>query len=94
MSRAVVKDIQRAVCDYYEVDPSALFARVRSRDADDARQVGMFLAREMTRLSFRQIAARFNRSDHSTVCHAHRKIAANWCDYGRDVEAIRQRLAA
>jgi len=94
MSRAMVKDIQQAVCDYYEVDQATLFARVRSRDADNARQVGMYLAREMTRLSFNQIAARFQRTDHSTVCHAHRKIASNWHVYGRDVEAIRERLAA
>ena len=58
------------------------------------REAHQALAREMTRLSFNQIAARFQRTDHSTVCHAHRKIANNWHVYGRDVEAIRERLAA
>lgn len=89
-----VADIQRAVCEHYRISRDDMLSPSRFKMLVEPRQVGMYLAREHTRLSFNQIAARFNRADHTTVHHAHRKIATNWRDYGRDVEAIRQRLAA
>jgi chromosomal replication initiator protein len=38
------------------------------------RQVGMYLARELTPLSLQQIGAYFGGRDHSTVLHACRKV--------------------
>jgi len=94
MNRVYISDIQRAVCEHYALDQAALLSFDRTRRTVEPRQVGMYLARAITTLSFPQIAARFNRADHSTACHAYRKIEANWQRFGRDVEAIRERLAA
>jgi chromosomal replication initiator protein len=89
-----VADIQRAVCEHYAIDRDTLLGPIRTRKIAEPRQVGMYLARKHTRLSNRQIATLFKRCDHSTVCHAAKKVAGNLQSFGRDVEAIRQRLAA
>jgi chromosomal replication initiator protein len=41
-----------------------------------ARQVGMYLCREMTESSLQRIGEAFKRKDHTTVIHAHKKISA------------------
>ena len=51
-----------------------LQGRDRSRQALLPRQVGMYLARQLTRLSLEQIGAYFGGRDHSTVLHACRKV--------------------
>ena len=89
-----VADIQRAVCEHYALDRDTLLSGNRTRKIAEPRQVGMYLAREHTRLSHRQIATLFKRADHSTVCHAHQKVARNWQAFSQDVEAIRERLSA
>jgi chromosomal replication initiator protein len=65
--------IQR-VGDYYQVEPQQLCSRRRSREALLPRQVGMYLARQLTDLSLVQIGAFFGGRDHSTVLHACRKV--------------------
>lgn len=94
MSRVYVSDIQRAVCDHYRISREDMLSERRFKMIAEPRQVGMYLARAITPLSFPQIASRFNRRDHTTAVHAYRKIAANWHRFGRDVEAIRERLSA
>jgi chromosomal replication initiator protein len=42
-----------------------------------ARQVAMYLARELTDESLPVIGERFGGRNHSTVLHAHRRIAAH-----------------
>jgi chromosomal replication initiator protein len=46
----------------------------RSRAVLVPRQVGMYLARQLTGLSLEQIGAYFGGRDHSTVLHACRKV--------------------
>jgi chromosomal replication initiator protein len=49
-------------------------SRGRSRQVLLPRQVGMYLARQLTELSLQQIGAFFGGRDHSTVLHACRKV--------------------
>jgi chromosomal replication initiator protein len=49
-------------------------SRRRSREVMLPRQVGMYLARQLTSLSLEQIGAYFGGRDHSTVLHACRKV--------------------
>jgi chromosomal replication initiator protein len=49
-------------------------SRSRTRQALLPRQVGMYLARQLTDLSLEQIGAYFGGRDHSTVLHACRKV--------------------
>ena len=69
-----IDDIQRKVCDYYHVNISDLCSKTRTRDITNARQVSMYLARELTTLSLPQIGSSFGNRDHTTVMHACEKI--------------------
>ena len=46
----------------------------RTRPLVNARQIAMYVCREVTDLSFPQIAKAFGKSDHTTVIHAVQKI--------------------
>lgn len=73
-ARPTVERIAARVGDYFRVDPRRLQSRRRSHNALLPRQVGMYLARQLTPLSLEQIGAYFGGRDHSTVLHACRKV--------------------
>ena len=60
--------------EYFDVTPEEICSASRSRPLVDARQVAMFICRELTDLSLPKIGERFGGRDHSTVLHATRKI--------------------
>src|SRR5207302_9774107 len=72
--RPTVERIAQRVGRYFRVTPDVLQSRRRRRDALLPRQVGMYLARQLTGLSLHQIGAYFGGRDHSTVLHACRKV--------------------
>ncbi|HZY89405.1 MAG TPA: DnaA/Hda family protein [Gemmataceae bacterium] len=72
--RPTVERIAQRVGRYFQVEPRQLQSRARSRNALLPRQVGMYLARQLTELSLQQIGAYFGGRDHSTVLHACRKV--------------------
>jgi chromosomal replication initiator protein len=72
--RPTVERIVERVGKYFDVEPRKLQAPGRSRNAVLPRQVGMYLARQLTGLSLRQIGSYFGGRDHSTVLHACRKV--------------------
>jgi len=53
-----------------------LRGKSRTRDLVHARQVGMYVCRELTDLSYPQIGKEFGGRDHTTVIHAYDKIAS------------------
>ena len=67
-----IDHIQRETARYYKVAVEELRADRRTKQLSHARQVAMYLARKLTRSSFPEIAARFNK-DHSTVISSVRK---------------------
>ncbi len=67
--------IQDAVCAVYGVARSDLLSPSRSERIVRARQMAMYLARELTSLSLAEISRGFDR-DHSTVAHAIRAVEA------------------
>jgi chromosomal replication initiator protein len=71
--RPTIARIQREVCAALAVDEAALLSSGRSRHVVYARQLAMYLCRELTELSLPAIAASFGGRDHTTVLHAHRK---------------------
>jgi chromosomal replication initiator protein len=72
--RPTVEHIAQRVSRYFQVEPRQLQARSRSRQMLLPRQIGMYLARQLTELSLQQIGAFFGGRDHSTVLHACRKV--------------------
>jgi chromosomal replication initiator protein len=71
-----MKRIAEHVCGYYQVPPKHLLSARRSREVLLPRQISMYLARQLTRLSLVQIGEYFGGRDHKTVQHACRKVAA------------------
>lgn len=66
--------IARHVCRHFQVEPAQLQSPGRSPSILWPRQVGMFLARRLTKLSLDKIGAYFGGRDHTTVSHACRKV--------------------
>jgi chromosomal replication initiator protein len=71
-----VDDIKDAVSAYYGIAVPELTGPRRSRDIALARQVVMYLARELTAMSLPQVGQSLGGRDHTTVMYGHDKIAA------------------
>ena len=67
-------DIIEAVAEYFHLSSDDLLSRSRKQAVAEARQIAMYLCRELTEESYAHIGSRFGGRDHSTVIHAHRKI--------------------
>ncbi|MDE6371232.1 MAG: chromosomal replication initiator protein DnaA [Duncaniella sp.] len=67
------ESITRVVSDYYNIDPAQIFDKIRKREVSDARQMVMYLAKKHTKMPFKAIGARLQRS-HATVLYACRLI--------------------
>ena len=59
---------------YFNITPEELLSPNRNRTVATARQIAMYLCRELTDLSLPRIGQRFGGRDHSTVMHAASKI--------------------
>jgi chromosomal replication initiator protein len=66
--------IMASTADYFGVSLEDLRGHSRSRVLVNARQVAMYLCRELTDLSLPRIGQHFGGRDHTTVMHADRKI--------------------
>jgi chromosomal replication initiator protein len=66
--------IMASTADYFGVSLEDLRGHSRSRVLVNARQVAMYLCRELTDLSLPRIGQAFGGRDHTTVMHADRKI--------------------
>jgi chromosomal replication initiator protein len=82
--------ISLRVSGYFRVEARLLQSRRRWRNVLLPRQVGMYLARQLTGLSLEQIGAYFGGRDHSTVLHACRKVAQGVDDDAVLSGAVRQ----
>lgn len=69
-----LRDIQTAVCEVFGVDAASLRSTKRSKSIAEPRMLAMWLARKMTGSAWSEIADYFNRSSHSTVISAHRRV--------------------
>ncbi|MDY4510616.1 chromosomal replication initiator protein DnaA [Streptococcus hyovaginalis] len=69
-----IEEIQAMVGKFYGVTVKEIKATKRTQNIVLARQVAMYLAREMTDNSLPKIGKEFGGRDHSTVLHAYNKI--------------------
>lgn len=69
-----IEEIQTTVGKFYGVTVKEIKATKRTQNIVLARQVAMYLAREMTDNSLPKIGKEFGGRDHSTVLHAYNKI--------------------
>jgi chromosomal replication initiator protein len=100
--RLSVLKIQQTVAEFYSLDPEVMRDTDRSIGArgplrSHPRQVAMYLARKLTRMSTPDIGRRFGGRDHSTVVHAihaveKRAAADPYLEI--EIETLRERLGA
>jgi len=69
-----VDAIKRATAEYYSIKIDDMSAKIRTKEIATARQVAMYLARELSGLSLPKIGYDFGGRDHTTVMHACEKI--------------------
>ena len=67
-------DVKQETAAYFDVTVDDLLSQSRSHTLVTARQVAMYLCRELTDLSLPKIGQEFGGRDHTTVMHAYRKI--------------------
>jgi len=67
--------LKEMVAAHFHLSLDELTARKRTRDLVLARQIAMYLARELLKCSFPEIARQFGGKDHTTVIHACRKVS-------------------
>ena len=72
--RITLATIQRETANYFGLTVEDLGSSSRSRQLVNARQIAMYLCRELTELSLPKIGQAFGGRDHTTVMHADRKI--------------------
>jgi len=73
-SAITVDSIIRMVADYYKLSLSDVKGKKRSKNIALARQVAMFVIREVTEYSTTEIGVEFGGRDHTTVMHSCQKI--------------------
>ena len=93
--RIRIIDIQDAVSLHFGVKRDVLLSRSSVRLLVRARQIGMYLARNMTGNSIPEIGRRFGDRDHTTVLHGCRRIERllqTDAQLAADITAIREQL--
>jgi chromosomal replication initiator protein len=90
----VTSDLVIAVAaDYFDVTPDEICSTNRSRPLVNARQMAMYLCRELTDLSLPKIGERFGGRDHSTVVHANNKVKRELQERQSSFEQVRELTA-
>jgi chromosomal replication initiator protein len=70
-----IENIQKAVCQYFNVKEEDIKGKSRTQNIVKARQIAMYLCKEYTELSLKAIGYHFGGRDHSTVIHAIQTIS-------------------
>jgi chromosomal replication initiator protein len=92
-----VKTIQRAAAQHFDIPLDSLKAKTRISRVVLARQVAIYLTRELTDLSLVHIGKCFGGRDHSTILHACKKInheTENNPSLRRRIQTIKEELGA
>jgi len=69
--------IMNTTASYFKISAQEIKSRRRPQKISLPRQIAMYLCRELTDCSLLKIGEAFGGKDHSTVIHAHRKIAGD-----------------
>lgn len=73
-NRLFIRNVIKAVCDYYEISRDEILSRRRSQYIVRPRQIAIYLARTLTRASLPEIGTKLGGLDHTTCLHAVRKV--------------------
>ncbi len=65
-----VEKIRDAVCEYFSLSVDAISTKSRKREVVQARQIAMYLSKQLTKSSLACIGSTIGQRDHATVLHA------------------------
>ncbi|MBN8598756.1 MAG: chromosomal replication initiator protein DnaA [Planctomycetes bacterium] len=92
-----IQQIITAVTDFFRIRLADLQSKKRPRSVTVPRQVCMYFARRMTRLSLEEIGGYFGGRDHTTVMHAVKAVENRRDtepDFGGQLKAIEDKIRA
>lgn len=69
-----VELIQKTVAEYFDLKVADLKSEKRIKNIVNARQIAIWLCRDMTKSSYPDIGLKFGGKDHSTVIHSFKKV--------------------
>ncbi len=95
--KPTIDSIIRTVAEYYDVTETELLSKRKFKHLALARQVAMFLSRELTDASYPMIGNAFNGKDHTTVMYAVDQInfrRENDVDFRHQLEIIQERISS
>ena len=70
-----IDKVQKAVCEYFNITRDALISKSRKRQIVQARQIAMYMSRNLINCSLATIGAEIGGKDHATVLHACTTVA-------------------
>jgi chromosomal replication initiator protein len=70
-----IENIIYTVANYYKISENQILSRKRTKEIAFARQVAMYLAKELTTLTLETIGLNFGGKDHATVLYAHNVVS-------------------
>ncbi|WP_027964583.1 chromosomal replication initiator protein DnaA [Halalkalibacillus halophilus] len=73
--KITIKGIQEIIATRFSIQLEDFAAKKRTKSVAFPRQIAMYLSRELTDFSLPKIGEEFGGRDHTTVIHAHEKIA-------------------
>ncbi|QDT38942.1 chromosomal replication initiator protein DnaA [Stratiformator vulcanicus] len=79
-----VTDVERAVCDVFNVGTEELRSNRRTRSISRPRMLAMYLARKHTEAAYAEIGQHFGGRNHSTVISAEKKVG-DWLTDGTSI---------
>lgn len=84
--------IRHTVCEYFGISAESMVSKTRKREIVQARQIAMYLGRNMTKTSLASIGSHIGGKDHATVLHACNTVSdlietdKNFRQYVSDIE--------
>jgi chromosomal replication initiator protein len=90
-----IETIQRIVCDQLGIKEDLIRAKTRKKEIVLARQLSMYLSKEMTNFALKTIGLHFGGRDHSTVIHACQNIERKIHEdniFAQEAEEIRNKI--
>lgn len=72
-----IENIIYTVAGYYKISENQILSRKRTKEIALARQVAMYLAKELTSLTLESIGLNFGGKDHATVLYAYNTISSS-----------------
>lgn len=87
--------IIQSVSDFYRISESLILSKKRTKNVVNARQIAMYLSKEMTDLTLELIGLNFGGKDHATVLYAYNNVSkriAKDKEFMKTINSIKEKI--